>query len=186
MQGVPFSLTPIPFGFTRCDLRIQSSLNRQGVRDRGRIEKKSEEWIQQPPNEPQDRAGRVVERLLLEDWRRRWNDLRCRGQLAGAPAQLIEEPRFQIARVENRIEPPRGEFLDLLVGQIDAAPLRDARPDVAHDLLDIDAISALPSGLFGWRLSPFIPAPLIPAPPAVEVTTAPLRIVIHCHEVSTF
>jgi hypothetical protein len=64
--------------------------------------------------------------------------------------------------------------------------LRDARPDVAHDLLDIDAISALPSGLFGRRLSPFIPAPLIPAPPAVEVTTAPLRIVIHCHEVSTF
>ena len=48
-----------------------------------------------------------------------------------------------MSRFEDRLEPTGGELLDLLRREVDAVPLGDPRPDVAHDLLDIHVIAAV-------------------------------------------
>ena len=65
--------------------------------------------------------------------------------------KVVEQPWLETTRIEDGVEPTRGKLLDLLVGQVDAATLRDPGPDVAHDLFDIDAIAALAIGLIGRR-----------------------------------
>jgi hypothetical protein len=108
---------------------------------------------------------------------------------ASAAAQLIEQRWIQAPRIEDRFEPPRREFLDLLVRQLDAAALRDPAADVAHDLLDVHAIGALGAVILriGRRALPALrPAPIGAAASAVEVPPASLLIVIHRHRVSTF
>src|SRR5207237_5378775 len=103
--------------------------------------------------------------------------------LAGAAPQLLEQLRLQAAGVENRLEPACRELLNLLVGEVDAAPLRDARADVAHDLLDVHAVRALGAIgrlLRGWTRPPLGPTPIGTPAPAMEVAAAPL-VVIHRH-----
>jgi hypothetical protein len=64
------------------------------------------------------------------------------GPAGCAPAELLQQRRFDGARVQNRFEPPRGELLHLWIGQLDSMPLADLRTYVAHDLLDIHDIAA--------------------------------------------
>ena len=88
---------------------------------------------------------------------------------------MREERRLHIARFENRIETPRGQFLDLLVRQLDAVPLRNPGADVAHDLLDVHVIPAA-GGLVRvlWRAALSAAAVLAPAT-AVIVRAAARR-----------
>ena len=71
---------------------------------------------------------------------------------AGGAPKLLHQVRAHGADVENRFEPAGRQFVDLLVRQIDAVPLGDAGPDVAHDLRDVRVLG-LGHGLRG-RLWP--------------------------------
>ena len=99
-------------------------------------------------------------------------------------AQLIEQARFQGPGIEDRLQTASGELLDLLVREVDPAALRDACSDVAHNLLDIDAIASV--DLLGWRRLPPLSAPSIGATPTAAVVemsaTASLLVVIHRHQ----
>jgi hypothetical protein len=114
------------------------------------------------------------------------HDIDGYGTLSGAATQLVEELRREAARIENRFEPSRGKVLNLLVRQLDAAPLRNARADVAHDLFHVKAIGPFwPVALIGrWTLPALRSAPIGTAAAAVEMTAASL-IVIHRHGVNT-
>ena len=93
------------------------------------------------------------------------------------------------ARVQNRLEAPCRQLLNLLRREIDAAALGDPLPDIAHDLFDIAAISApISPRFFARRRDPPLGPPAVgPASPAVRVgASARLWIVVHCHYVSTF
>ena len=43
--------------------------------------------------------------------------------------------------IEDRLEASRRELLNLLIREVDAVALSDARADVAHDLLDIHGLA---------------------------------------------
>src|SRR5258705_866723 len=159
--------------------------------DRGWIERHAQDRPQQLAEKSQQGVRRVVEARLVERielrralWRRDIGG--CRAFSSAAP-QLLEQFGLESSRVEDRLETPRRQFLDFLVRQVDAAPLRDARPNLAHDLLDVDTVRPLDAtGLLESRpLAPLGPAPIgAPAPP-VEMAPAPL-VVIRRHGVSTF
>jgi ABC-type multidrug transport system fused ATPase/permease subunit len=109
------------------------------------------------------------------------------GSLSSTSAKLVEQFRLEAARIENRFEPSRGQLLNLLVRQLDAAALHDARADVAHDLFNVNAVGSFwMVALIGrWTVAALGSAPIGTAAAAVEVTAASL-VVIHRHGVSTF
>jgi hypothetical protein len=118
---------------------VQVGLLMQGVHDRVRVEKQLQDGIQQPSDRAQQPAVRVVEGAVLElvgrvDWRQRRVFRRT------ALAELIEQVRAQVLRIEKLLETHAGELADLLFGVVDAALVPDAPADLLHDLLDIDGV----------------------------------------------
>jgi hypothetical protein len=112
-----------------------------------------------------------------------------RGDVGGRArglAELVEQTGLHRARIENRFEPARRELLDLLRRQVDAVALRDARFDVADDLIDVDLVrlclvSALPTLTLRRLRRPAVSAPVGAAPAPMEVLAAPLMWMLICH-----
>ena len=75
------------------------------------------------------------------------------------------------ARIEDGLQTPRRQLLNLAGRQVDAVALRDARLDFPDDLVDVDAVGP---GRIGrcLGLRPAVAAPVGPAAPAVEVGPA--------------
>ena len=101
------------------------------------------------------------------------------GGRARGLAQLVEQARLHRARVEDRLEPPRGQLLDLLRRQIDAVALRDACLDVLDDLIDVGLVDlswllGLRLGLGRWR-RPAVAPTVVTAPAAMEVLATSLN-----------
>jgi hypothetical protein len=121
-------------------------------------------------------GGVVVDRL---GWR---HARRC----AGGLAQLVEQPRLHRTRVEDGLEPARGQFLDLRRREIDAVALGDARLDLPDDVIDVGRLGlsrplALILSLRRWRGSAVAP-PVVTATAAMELLAAPgLRMLVCCH-----
>ena len=58
------------------------------------------------------------------------------------PPELLDEIGADPFRIEKALELDAGELLNLLFGVVDA-PLRlNPRPNLAHDLLDVDGVGA--------------------------------------------
>src|SRR4030095_9482472 len=55
-----------------------------------------------------------------------------------ALAELIEQIRSQLLRIQELLEPHRGQLADLIFGVVGAALLENALADLLHDLLDVD------------------------------------------------
>ena len=85
-------------------------------------------------------AVRRVERLVVEDVRRRMRRQRWQALRRALLAVVHQQVRPQGARVEEALELDAREFADLLLGVVDAALLFDARADLPHDLLDVNLI----------------------------------------------
>ena len=108
------------------------------------------------------------------------------GGRAGGLAQLVEQARLHRPRVEDRLEPPRGQLLDLLRRQIDAVALRDARLDVLDDLIDVglfdlSRLLGLRLGLGRWGRAAVAP-PVLAAAAAMEMlATSGMRVLVSCH-----
>ena len=56
--------------------------------------------------------------------------------------EVAEQVGADGARVEEAIELDAGQLADLRLGVVGAALVTDPRPDLAHDLLDVNVISA--------------------------------------------
>ena len=66
-----------------------------------------------------------------------------RFELAVACAlELFDEIRAHAFRIEKALELDVGQLLNLLFGVVDAALLLNPRPNLAHDLLDVDGVGA--------------------------------------------
>ena len=120
--------------FSLVDLRLRV----QRVNERVRVEEQLEDRVQQLADEPQHSAVRVEHRRVFE--RERRHDRRVVARLV--LLELLEQVGADAARVEELLELDRRELADLLLGVVDAALLADARPDLLHDLLDVDRIGA--------------------------------------------
>ena len=87
---------------------------------------------------------RREERLIVEHVRR-LDRRRVLGQLRQrrpALAELFEQVRSQVLRVEKLLEPHRRQLANLIFGVVHAALLVNARADLLHDLLDVDRLGA--------------------------------------------
>ena len=125
--------------------------------------------------------------LRLSGWCRLRRGMRARGL-----AQLLEQRWIDVARVEDRLESPRGQLMDLRCREVDAVTLRDPCADVAHDLLNIDMFAAGRLWFLTVRRTAIVPtttpAPAVVTSPSPEMAASaalalsrPLLIVIHCH-----
>src|SRR5262245_36540283 len=160
------------------------------MRDGRWIEHHPQQWLQQLADEAEQRVRRIVQGGFVERVRLRAAgspDIHGYGTFSCGATELVEQLRLEAARIENRFEPSCRKLLDLLVRQLNAASLRDARADVAHDLFNIDAIGSFGSvALVGrWTLPALGSAPIRTAAAAVEMTAASL-VVFHRHGISTF
>ncbi len=61
--------------------------------------------------------------------------------IAGAP-ELLDEIGADPFRIEKALELDAGELLNLLFGVVDASLRLNPRPNLAHDLLDVDGVGA--------------------------------------------
>ena len=61
--------------------------------------------------------------------------------IARAP-ELLDEIGADPFRIEKALELDVGELLNLLFGVVDAALRLNPRPNLAHDLLDVDGVGA--------------------------------------------
>ena len=121
-------------------------------------------------------GGLLADRLGRRQARRR----------AGGLAQLVEQPRLHRTRVEDGLEPARGQFLNLLRREIDAVALGDARFDLLDDVIDVGLLGlSLPLALIlslrrgsGSAVTP----PVVTATAAMELWATPgLRMLVCCH-----
>ena len=181
VQCVPLRLPPVarPVALGRLD--VQPRLQVQRANERVRVEEELQQRVQQLPDETEDRAVRVVERRVLEGVDR------LRGQLlllsgenvVDPPPQCVEELGLHRAGIEDVLEPPRGEFVDLLVREVHTLALGDACANLAHDLLDVDLIVTL-GRLRLRRRAAVRTTPVVPAAAAMEVSAPPVLVWFHC------
>ena len=193
VQRVPLGLRPFALQLAAGRFLVQAGLGVQRVRDRIGVEEQLEDGLQQVPQRAQQPVVRVEDRVVLElvgGCRFHRRD-RCRR--TGVLAQLIEEGGLQGARVEDGLETPGRQLLNLAGRQVDAVALRDARLDLPDDLIDVDRVGfvatrpgpvlvlgGLALGLL--RLGPSIASAIGAAPAAMEVGTAsPVRVLISWH-----
>ena len=87
--------------------------------------------------------------------------------------------------IEDRLEPTRGELLNLLCREIDAVSFGDPRTDLAHDLLDVELI-AIAGPVVAVLRRPAIAAATVRATPAAMIVRSArmLLIVIRWHRPS--
>jgi hypothetical protein len=115
---------------------VQVRLDVQRLDQRVRVEQHLQERPQQRPHPADRSAVRFVERVLAE------REVR-RGRLRRAHAAvLLEQPRAHAFRIDELLELHVRELADLFLGVVDAALLADARADLLHDLLDVEAVGA--------------------------------------------
>ena len=55
-------------------------------------------------------------------------------------AELLQQIRSHAARIEELLELHIRELANFFLGIVHAALLADPRPDLAHDLLDVDVV----------------------------------------------
>ena len=128
-------------------LGVDRRLQVQRVRDRPDVDEQLEDGAQQLAEAAQDLPGQVT--------RRAQRDVRVEGEL-GRELFAREEERGRLvlalevaeqigadgAGVEEAIELDGGQLADLRLGVIGPALVPDPRPDLAHDLLDVDVVGA--------------------------------------------
>ena len=96
--------------------------------------------------------------------------------------QLIKQRRVDISRVEDRLETMSRQILDLLRREFNSA-LRDPRPDLPHDLFDIQLIARGPRSWVGRLLRTALAAAAVrPTASAMVVRPAARSVVIHRHQ----
>jgi hypothetical protein len=79
---------------------------------------------------------RLVQRVLAER-------VVGRGRRGRADAAvLVEQPRAHALRIDELLELDVRQLADLFLGVVDAPLLADARADLPHDLLDVDAVGS--------------------------------------------
>src|SRR5262249_35932800 len=156
---------------------IQVGLDVQRLDERVRIEEQLEERPEQRP-EPADRAAvRFIERVLAERVVRR-------GGLRRADAAVfLEQPRAHAFRIDELLELDVRQLADLFLGVVDAALLADARADLSHDLLDVDAVGA--DGKIRHIVQPRGFAPRTPLH-ALSRAASPARSVRVAHSLRSF
>ena len=186
VQRVPLRLRALAFGFAPRRLAVDAHLGVERRRDRVGVEEQLEHRREQLAQKAQQPVVRVVDRVVLERvgvGRRGRRDV---GGRAGGLAQLVEQARLHRPRVEDGLEPARGQLLNLLRRQIDAVALGDARLDVLDDLIDVGLLDlsrllALFLGL-GRGRRPAVAPPVVAAAAAMEVLATPgLRMLVGCH-----
>src|SRR5258705_13105260 len=113
MKRVPLCLPAIALGITLKQLGVQPGLLGERVRDRRGVEQHPQQRMEQLAKETKEAVRRVIEAGFVERIRLRRPG--CRGvsrgrSLAGGATELVEQLRLESTRVENRLEPPRGQL----------------------------------------------------------------------------
>ena len=86
VECVPFGLAAVAFRFTLGRLDVQARLQVQRANERIRIEEELEKWIEQPPDEAQHRARRIVDGCVVEGINRFARRFWCGGGRYGSSA----------------------------------------------------------------------------------------------------
>ena len=115
---------------------VDLPLHVQHVHNRVRIEHHLEQRVEEPAHQADEAAMRFVERGVLEGVVRRL------GARAPRPLELLHEIRSHALRIQKPLQLDVGQLLDLLLGVVHAALLFNPRPNLAHDLLDVDGVGA--------------------------------------------
>jgi len=185
MQRVPFRLTAFTSGISLGSVHIQLCLQMQGADQWIRIEKELQDGAQKAPDEPQDPSMGVVEGRVLEhiDGLVRRARFVARHHVVGGAPERFEKLGLDAARVQDVFETSCGELVDLLIRQLHPLPQRNARTDVAHDLLDIDMLAMLARPLIRrcGSGSPFVPASIGAAASTMEMLPAAVLWILISH-----
>ena len=128
-------------------LGVDRRLQVQRVRDGPDVHEQLEQRAQELADAAQDAARQVARRAERQI---RIERVLGREFLAGEEErrrlvlalEVAEQVGADGARVEEAIELDAGQLADLRLGVVGAALVTDPRPDLAHDLLDVNVISA--------------------------------------------
>ena len=126
-------------GFALEQVDVEQRLRVQDLVEHVQVEEQLQDRLQQLAHEAQRPAVRRDQRLVVEGVRR--FDLRRLGvHRRPALAELLQQVRSQVLRLEEFLEPDRRQLPDLIFGVVGAALLENARADLLHDLLDVDRL----------------------------------------------
>src|SRR5206468_7970098 len=116
-------------------LRVQLRLDVECLNQRIGVEEQLQDRPKQPAHERQEPAVGLEKRRILE------LEVRRQRGFAFAP-ELLEQIRTDAARIQEFLELDVRKFANLFFGIVDTAFLADPRPDLSHDLLDVDVVGA--------------------------------------------